>query len=139
MSNISRERLSSHSRCGYRYSYGYCHQFSLGIDCFVNRNFQNWNNTWYLLTLFPKIMTQLKGKTSLFAASASCWNFHVRTNLPLTLYVQMTVCVDEQTFPLKKALALLAALFINHFHQLAFIYFLEKIRSWLLGETELCS
>ena len=28
------------------------------------------------------------------------------------------------------------ALFINYFHQLAFIYFLEKIRSQLLGGTE---
>ena len=55
------------------------------------------------------------------------------------MYVQMTVRVQEQTFPLNRALALLATLFINYFHQLAFLYFLEKIRSQLLGETELCS
>ena len=33
----------------------------------------------------------------------------------------------------------IAVLFINYFHQLVFIYFLEKIISRLLGETELCS
>ena len=50
-------------------------------------------------------------------------------------------------FPAKKALRcfedqevhVIAALFINCFHQLVFIYFLEKIRSRLLGETELSS
>ena len=64
---------------------------------------------------------------------------HPRTNLPLSrhMYFQRTVRVHEQTFPLKKALTLLAALCVNYFHQLASIYFLEKSRSRLLGETEL--
>ena len=49
-------------------------------------------------------------------------------------------------FPAKKSscfedqkVHVIAALFINYFpHQLAFIYFLEKVRSRLLGETQLC-
>ena len=49
-------------------------------------------------------------------------------------------------FPAKKGsyfedqkVHLIAALFVNYFRQLSFIYFLKKIRSRLLGETELCS
>ena len=145
MSNISQGRLSSHSP--------YCGQFSLRIDCFIDRHFQNWNNTWYMLTLFPKIIV-----TCLSSRLLGSWKERQHHLLP-PLHVEAFTCLrfmlklsrenksaadivrsndspcTQADFPAKKALALLAALFINYFHQLAFIYFLKKIRSPLLGET----
>ena len=62
------------------------------------------------------------------------------------MHVQMTVRVHERTFLQKNSscfedqdVHVTAALFINCFHQLVFNYFLEKIRSRLLDETELSS
>ena len=122
MSYISRGRLTSQSLRRCRYSYGYCRywycgQFSLSILFYCH--FQNWNNTLYLLTLIPKInVTWLSLRLIanwkkrqhhrlLPPLHVEVWE-HVRTNQPLHRYrymhIQMTVCVHEQTFPLKNVL-----------------------------------
>ena len=57
------------------------------------------------------------------------------------MHIQKAVRVSKQTFPLKSSrfedqkVHVIAALFINDFHQLAFIYFLAKIRSRLVKKN----
>ena len=62
------------------------------------------------------------------------------------MHIQMTVCVHEQTFPAKKCSPLedpkvhvIAALFINYFHQLALFISSKRSDQDYFGEKELCS
>ena len=147
MTNISRGRLPSLSLRGCRYSYGYCGQFSLG-RLFYHHS-QNWNNRQYLLLpVCLRDFSAIERKGNIICCLRSMLKLSCENQSAAAMIHACSndsLCTQAH-FPAKKSscfedqkLHVIAALFINYFHQFAFIYFLEKFRSQLLGETELCS
>ena len=140
MSNISRGRLPSYSPRGCQYSSEYCGQFSLGIFWELEQRHVIFVNS-FLKLLLPvclrdfsaverkdnivcclRFMLKLSRENKSAAAP-----IHARSNdSPCTRVdfsaKQISRFEDQKVHTV-------TALFINYFHQLAFSYFLEKIRS----------
>ena len=125
------------------YSYGHFGQFSLGILFYCHNS-----ELEQLLPVCLRDFSAVERKDTIVCClrfmlklshenKYSVAQIHARSNdSPCTradFPAIKSSCFEDQK------VHVIAALFINYFpHQVAFIYFLEKIRSRLLGETELC-
>ena len=153
MSNISQGRLPSHSPRGCCYSSEYCGQFK---PQHILRTGTTWRNMKFVnsflklsLPVCLRDFSAVERKDNIVC----CLRFMLKLShenksaaAPIIYARSNDRPCTRADFPAKKSscfedqgVHVIAALFIISFPQLVFIYFLEKIRSRLLGETELSS